>query len=319
MNEAGGPALPQPRKASEWMVALLEAPDDPDIRRRFEAWLSADPAHVIDWNEASATIAALDDLRQERSERTKAPVPAPRRRGRWAALGVVTAIAAAMAIAAPGLMMRIQADHWTSVAEQRTVTLPDGSSVQLAPETAIDVAFDHRHRLVRLLKGEALFTVLHQSERPFSVEADGVEVLDIGTAFDVRRRTGSVDVAVLEGAIEVTSPRSAPAVRERLQAGDWMRAVADKPAERGRMPVEEVAAWTRKRLVVKNQPVAEIVDALRPYFDGFIFVRDETIARERLTGVYDLSNPVEAVRAIARAQGASVVQVSPWILILSSR
>ena len=319
MNEAGGPALPPPRKASEWMVALLEAPDDPDLRRRFDAWLSADPAHAVDWNEVSATLAALEDLREECSERTRAPVPPPVRRGRWAALGVMTVLAAAIAIAAPGLMTRLQADHWTRVAEQRTVTLPDGSSVQLAPETAIDVAFDHRRRLVRLLKGEALFNVLHQSERPFSVEANGVEVVDIGTAFDVRRRTGGVDVAVLEGLIEVTSPRSAPAVRERLQAGDWMRAVADKPAERGRMPVEEVAAWTRKRLVVKNQPVSEIVDALRPYFDGLIFVRDETVARERLTGVYDLSNPVEAVRAIARAQGARVIEVSPWILILSSR
>lgn len=317
MNEAGGPALPQPRKASEWMVALLEAPEDRELRRRFDAWLAADPAHALDWSETTTTFAALEDLRQEKAGHAAALPPPPARRRPWAALAVMTAVAAVIAIAAPGLMTRIQADHWTAVAEQRTVTLPDGSSVQLAPETAIDVAFDDRRRLVRLLKGEALFTVVHQPERTFSVEASGVEVVDIGTAFDVRRRPGGVDVAVLEGVVEVNSPQSVPAVRERLQAGDWMRAAADLPSERGRMPLDEVASWTRKRLVVKNQTVAEIVDALRPYFDGFIFVRGDT--SERLTGVYDLSNPAEAVRAIARAQGASVVQVSPWVLILSGR
>ncbi len=64
MNEAGGPALPQPRKASEWMVALLEAPEDRELRRRFDARLAADPAHALDWSETTTTFAALEDLRQ---------------------------------------------------------------------------------------------------------------------------------------------------------------------------------------------------------------------------------------------------------------
>jgi transmembrane sensor len=85
------------------------------------------------------------------------------------------------------------------------------------------------------------------------------------------------------------------------------------------MPLEEVASWTRKRLVVKNRPVADIVDALRPYFDGMILVRGAGLAEARLTGVYDLTQPVEALRAVARAQGATVREITPWVVILSAR
>ena len=318
MNEAGGPALPQPRKASEWMVALIEAPHDQELRRRFDAWLSADPARALDWQETSATFTALEDLRRDRMARTEPKqAPPPRRRRAMAAVAVM--VAALLAIFTPGIWLRLQADHRTSVAEQRTILLPDGSSAQLAPETAIDVAFDGKRRHVRLLKGEALFTVNHQADRTFSVEAGGVEIVDIGTAFDVRLRPNGTDVAVLEGIVDVGAPLATPPAQERLKAGDWLRAVAQRPIERGQMPLDDVASWTRKRLVVKNRPVSDIVDALRPYFDGMIFVRGAGLADARLTGVYDLAQPVEALRAIARAEGATVREISPWVLILSAR
>lgn len=318
MNEAGGPALPQPRKASEWMVALIEAPHDQDLRHRFDAWLSADPAHALDWQETSATFTALEDLRRDRMARTEPKqAPAPRRHRAVAAVAVM--VAALLAIFTPGIWLRLQADHRTSVAEQRTILLPDGSSAQLAPETAIDVAFDGKRRHIRLLKGEALFTVNHQADRTFSVEAGGVEIVDIGTAFDVRLRPNGTDVAVLEGIVDVGAPLATPPAQERLKAGDWLRAVAQRPIERGQMPLDDVASWTRKRLVVKNRPVSDIVDALRPYFDGMIFVRGAGLADARLTGVYDLAQPVEALRAIARAEGATVREISPWVLILSAR
>lgn len=322
MNEAGGPALPQPRKASEWMVALIEAPNDRDLRRRFDAWLSADPAHALDWQETSTTFAALEDLRRDRMARTEpkqAPAEAPALGRRRTAVAVAVAVAALLAIFTPGLWLRLQADHRTSVAELRTIVLPDGSSAQLAPETAIDVVFDDKRRHVRLLKGEALFTVNHQADRTFSVEAGGVEIVDIGTAFDVRLRPNGADVAVLEGVVDVGAPLATPAAQARLKAGDWLRAVAKRPIERGQMPLDDVASWTRKRLVVKNRPVSDIVDALRPYFDGMIFVRGAGLADARLTGVYDLAQPVEALRAIARAEGATVREISPWVLILSAR
>ncbi len=60
-----------PRRASEWLAALLERPDDLALRRRFDAWLAADPVHRADWAEMARTYEVMG--------RT-----APQHRGEWA-------------------------------------------------------------------------------------------------------------------------------------------------------------------------------------------------------------------------------------------
>jgi transmembrane sensor len=142
-------------------------------------------------------------------------------------------------------------------------------------------------------------------------------VTDLGTAFDVRLLPAGVEVAVKEGLVQVDATQTRPPVSEQLQAGDWLVAAEQRSIERGRQPVEEIGAWTQHRLAVKNRPISEIVAALRPYFGGVIIVYGDELSRHRLTGYYDLAHPADALRAVARAQGADVIQISPWLLILS--
>lgn len=319
MEPAGDPSTPAPRRASEWLIALREAPDDAGLRRRFDAWLAANPCHAADWRQINDTFEALNELPRARTWRPPAPAPAamPRRRRLVTVLASMAAAAVAV-VAVPPLTLWVEADHLTGVAEQKSVNLPDGSVVQLAPQSAITVAFSDDQRQIRLLKGEALFTVKHRPDRLFVVEASDVKITDLGTAFDVRIMPGGVAVAVKEGLVQVDTSMARPAASEQLQAGDWLVAVEQRPVERGRQPVEEIGAWTQHRLAVKNRPISEIVAALRPYFGGVIIVYGDELSRHRLTGYYDLAHPAEALRAIARAQGGSVLQISPWLLILSA-
>jgi transmembrane sensor len=320
MESAGDPATRSPGRASEWLVALREAPDDTALRRRFECWLSADPAHLADWREIERTDDAFDRLRQARDRPPNVAVATPYRppRRRLAfGLAAAVALAGLAIVAGPDIALRIDADHVTGTAEQQTVALPDGSTVRLAPRSAIGIAFDDSGRRIRLLRGEAFFDVVHDTGRPFVVEASGTKATDLGTAFDVRLGPEGTEVAVRHGLVRVDSTDTQPAVSELLQAGDWIRATARRPAERGHLPVEAIGAWTQHRLIVKSRPVSEIIDALRPYFNGVIVVRNDELARRSTTGVYNLSDPVEALRAVARAQGATVHQISPWLLILS--
>jgi len=318
MEPAGDPSRPAPRRASEWLVALREAPDDDELRRRFDAWLAASASHAADLHQVNDTLAALDELPRARTWRPPDPVrtAAPRRR-RLIAVLASAALAAAALVAVPPLALWVEADHLTGVAEQKLVDLPDGSRVQLAPQSAIAIAFDDRQRQIRLLKGEALFTVSHQADRQFVVETATAKVTDLGTAFDVRLLPDGVEVAVSEGLVQVDAAQTRPPASEQLQAGDWLVAADRQPVERGRRPVEEIGAWTQHRLAVKDRPVSEIVAALRPYFGGMIVVHGEALSRHRLTGYYDLAHPADALRAVARAQGATVFQISPWLLILS--
>jgi transmembrane sensor len=61
--------------------------------------------------------------------------------------------------------------------------------------------------------------------------------------------------------------------------------------------------------------MADVVDDLRRYFAGSIVLVDADLAARRVTGVYNLADPVGALRAIVGAHGGSVRQVSPWLLL----
>jgi transmembrane sensor len=85
----------------------------------------------------------------------------------------------------------------------------------------------------------------------------------------------------------------------------------------GTVPSSEIGLWRQGELVAHDRPVAEIVRELRPWFGGTIVITSDDAARRRVTGVYQLRNPVEARRAVARAHDSlSVTQLLPWLVIV---
>lgn len=316
-----------PATASDWLIALGEQPANDELRARFEAWLAASSDHRRDWAEIARTAEVLGQagpayrhewgefVHRRRAEREQASRTVGRRR--WAAVAALAAAACLAFVFGGNLMLRIEADHMSATAEQRRVQLTDGTVVVLAPESAIDIAYGEGARRVRLLKGRAYFEVA-ADRRPFAVQARGVEARDIGTAFDVGLASRGVDVAVREGIVDVNAARVPETIAERLEAGDWVRVTTTGRIERGRLPADQVASWTQGQLVVKGRPVAEVVDALRPYFDGLVVLRGAALADQPLTGVYNLTDPVEALRAVAQAQGARLHRISPWLIVISA-
>ncbi|GHT30777.1 anti-sigma factor [Bacteroidia bacterium] len=71
--------------------------------------------------------------------------------------------------------------------ESRQVTLPDGSSVWInaGSEIRYEAGFDNRNRHIKL-SGEAYFSVVKDTARPFIVETDKLTVEALGTAFNVK-------------------------------------------------------------------------------------------------------------------------------------
>ena len=90
-----------------------------------------------------------------------------------------------------------------STIEPWTQRLPDGSMVRLNANTKVEVSFTPDYRQVKLMQGEAHFSVAKAPDRPFRVFANEVRVQAVGTAFNVRLLVDEVDVLVTEGTVEV--------------------------------------------------------------------------------------------------------------------
>ncbi len=85
-------------------------------------------------------------------------------------------------------------------------TLTDGSVTTLNKKSALTTVFSKKERRVRLA-GEAFFDVTPDREKPFVVEVKNLEVVVVGTAFNVDEtsETGKIVVTVEEGKVLVRS------------------------------------------------------------------------------------------------------------------
>jgi len=313
-------------EASEWLIRLQEDLHDPVVQAEFHAWISAAPANRSAWAEtralarfslalepsANAGAATADVASRASSTGTARPIR------RWVAYAGALAVAACLAlVVGPGLVVRLQSDMTTAVAESRQLELPDGSRVTLAASSAIAVSFSADERRVSLLVGEAFFEVRRDTGRPFRVVADDVTTTVVGTSFDVLRDASGVVVAVQEGIVEVSSSAGAQRPAERLTPGQSVKWSWRGEATRADVPPGLVATWRQGQLVLHDQLLGDAVDQFRRYYNGTIVLTDSALANKPITGAYNLADPEEALRAMARVHGARVRQITPWIIVIS--
>lgn len=336
------------REASEWFVFLQDDPDDVDLRRRFEEWLAASPEHAAAWSvtlrasslaesllpfdardwvgaAAKAPGAPTSRMRdRDASTATAAPTSGcsttsppmpPRKRRRLFPFLVSAAAACLLFVVAPAAILQFQSDYSTSIGQVQDVELQDGSIVTLAPGSAIAVSYTGTERQVRLLSGEAFFSVKPNAERPFRVTARTVRASVLGTSFDVRLGTQDVNVSVTEGKVQVESA----GIAEMLVGGQAIRlASADGTAHRSTLAPHAIGAWRQGQLIMEDQPLRAAVEQLDRYFEGTIILAQGALADRPVTGIFDLRDPEGSLRAMAKALDAKVRKVTPWILILST-
>lgn len=285
----------------------------PQDAAALQAWRAADPRHDVAWRRleaASQRLASLATLRPSTGgpdadlrlrEDPVVRLARPRTRRRWA-----TALAMAAAVAFAWIAFeklwaereRFAETAMTEVGGLRSLTLPDGSVLDLNTDTAVEIAYDAQSRRVHLLRGEAHFTIAKDAGRPFTVRAGGVNVRAVGTAFNVRLRARDVDVLVTEGRVSLADARrdrplvplasevsAAPAV---LTAGHRVvvpeAALASaQPAAAIRMemaPPLEISrrlAWQAKRIEFEPTALREVLAEFNRYNAHQLVMGDDAV------------------------------------------
>jgi transmembrane sensor len=313
-------------------------------------WLRANPRHGAMIAHLDKTWSALNALAEWRPAHSPQPNPdllaAPRtavQRARWARvtqLPLAVRLVAAAAVVAGGLFV-VQTVWWGNSAPAGTVrvilpperlTLTDGSTVELNHGGKIETDFSPEIRRVRLVRGEAHFTVSKNPARPFIVEANGVSVRAVGTAFDVRHASGAVEVLVTEGKVQVeraapngTSPAVVPvavAAPTPLVAGE--RAIVDTTASAARPVVAAVSAgemaqalsWQGVRLEFEELPLAEVVAEFNLRNRRQLVIGDAATGRLRVGGNFRADNVDAFVRLLDASFGVTAERRSDGSLVL---
>lgn len=195
--------------------------------------------------------------------------------------------------------------YQTAVGERSTIRLPDGSGVQLDTASAVATRYSDDERRLTLTEGQAFFEVAHEPGRPFVVDAGhGVTITAIGTAFDVRRTSEKVVVALAEGSVVV---RRGSDELARMGAGSVLEIPrANDPIQLARSPAD-VSSWRTGRVTFRETPLVDAVGEINRYTDRPLHIEREVLRGEPISGEFSTDDPEGFQRAVNALIGEEVV------------
>src|SRR5690606_36625721 len=118
----------------------------------------------------------------------------------------------------------------------------------------------------RLLAGEAFFEVTPDKTRPFTVDANGVEVTVLGTKFDVQTGDEITAVALAEGSVKAVVESAAQGEAEILAPGDLLTANrATGEVVHTTVPVGGIATWRSGQIFMVDATIGSVVEQIRRY------------------------------------------------------
>jgi len=226
----------------------------------FTDWLEADPAHAAAYDAVAAAVAEGGEAEANRplADNDDDEDTADRHlTRRWFGGALVAGLAALVAF---GMWQAEGAPttYSTAPGETRLIALDDGSSIELAGGSQLVLGEEGDH-FARLKDGQALFTLHHDADEPFTVAIGQDRLVDIGTVFDVRTGDGALSVAVSQGAV-LFNPEGQ---NVRVDPGQVLTSAAGSTDyEVSSVSPEMVGEWREGRLTFQQASLARVATDL---------------------------------------------------------
>lgn len=300
------------KEAADWLLRLNSEELSDDDLAAWVSWCEADPHNLKSFEKLQADWRDIAALRQERTLH----IPQTRTT-RWGfvrrkQLVAAAALAAVVVFGALAWSVVGTAFHHREIiahSANETLALPDGTALILRAQSNMRLDFTPTERAIALHDGEAFFKVRKDPARPFVVRTGSLEILTIGTAFDVRRERGYIQVIVEEGRVRISAgghPTWFASAGERFEfsqpnADEMPSAVlvrADPPRELG---------WRKGEFVYDGVPLREVLQDVNRYAARPIEVRDARVAEIPYTGTVFVRAMDDWLRALESLYPVRVV------------
>jgi len=350
-------------EASEWFVEFRVGDVDAAARERFDEWLRRSPEHIRAYIGIARTYVEMPNPHATKPLDVEALIAYARSGENIVPFDTVPQERAAMhtrsprrrflAVAASALMVALAGGVWwqsaryplyrTDIGERRSITLADGSTVDLNARSKLRVEFSKNERRVELLDGQALFQVAKDKSRPFIVASGEAAVRAVGTQFDVYRKDSGTTVTVLEGRVAVYSTAPQPATRSpraSVQPEAQMHAIPHSGAASSNPPglldpsgagaiflsageqvtvtraqtlpaparadIAATTAWTQRRLIFDGSKLSDVVQEFNRYNKRQLVIEDAQLSDFHVSGVYSSTDPSSLIRFLRDQPGIKI-------------
>lgn len=204
----------------------------------------------------------------------------------------------------------------------RRVILPDGSIVQMSPESSVRYLNSNEETSRELfLKGEAYFDIAHDPSRPFYVYAGDIITKVLGTSFIIRAPVADekVIVSVKTGKVTVYSKKNS---HKKTVLTPNQEAVYDHSTDlvaTQEVPVARLKEENRNftEMVFEETPVSEVLALLTKSYDIDIEFNKDDLSGCVLTSSFFEEGLYDRIDVICTAIGATYNIVDTRIIIES--
>lgn len=313
-------------QASDWISRLnrgLTAEEKPLLI----AWINQDPKH----HEAIYKVATFfDNITQ--LEELNGVFPLEKKRTFWSPRTILYTCAILFSVFVTlysAWLIGIDSTeaplpiYATQLGESRQFILPDGSTMMLNTNSQVEINFTKKQRLLKLLYGEAQFTVAKNAERPFTVIAGDKSFTALGTIFSVNKSNNKdMNLVVTEGQVMIANSHlSLPQLtlkmvieNEKFDSSDIIASgekVVIENANRIRTTrlsneqIERELAWRQGMLMFNGETISQALREVSRYTDIQFEILDPEVANIRISGVFqanDITGLLSSLRANFKVQ-----------------
>ncbi|KAA0961747.1 FecR family protein [Pseudomonas sp. ANT_H12B] len=278
--------------AAHWCMRMHAIDCTAQERLEFEQWHDAHPLHAFEYEAMLDIWEVAGDL-----PRPEAVVPVThlKTQTHWRTFGIAAAVCAlALPLAAYSGWnlgwLPNSYQHYEATDNVRHVTLGDGSQVELNLGSELTFSNYKDQRRVTLEKGEAFFSVSHDTRHPFVVKAAEGRIRVTGTKFNVWMYEDQVRVNLIEGSVLVSSNddlagdglRLGPAMQASYGHGDYIPRISQAYDN------DNSLAWLNGKLVLDDLALADALPLINRYLNKPLMVADNNTGAIRIGGIYNI-------------------------------
>lgn len=314
-------------EAARWISRRMGSIASSEQDHEFASWLAASTAHKIAYLRLESAWRHAERLKELRSTTEvsnrlvdsseaarvhaahqingRVAVVVGKRQWFWALAASLIIVSSAWMLFKPA-----GTSYSTVAGQTQPLSLSDGTLVTMDTQTQLKIDDNSRHRAIHLYKGAALFKVVHDNSRPFSVNIGDFEFTDIGTRFIVRLDGGETRLAVLEGSVRIqqmglfnsASRREIPAGTSVIIRKDQINVSALSNDEASRL-----VSWVDGYIEFKDVRLADAVREFNRYHAEQLIINDPRLDDVRLGGRFKYADLTGFLTQLQRAFGITAI------------
>jgi ferric-dicitrate binding protein FerR (iron transport regulator) len=334
-------------EAAEWFIRccderMMQLAD----RREFLAWLRRSPENIAEifriakvagkvgqviLNAAGVDESNVIDLgmgsgASQHDQQTQVRASAPHAHeetmktinnkppSRWKTAAIAAAATVVLVLAFAENRSWFEPTITTQASQWQHMTLEDGTVVHVGARTKLRVDFSDELRIVHVYRGEAVFEVAKDADRPFIARTSLIDATAIGTRFGVMIDPG-VTTTVSEGIVRVTARGKPDGNSVELRAGDELR-VSDSgllapSLELAKVDAEKRLDWVNGWWSFDGQTVGEIAHEFNRRNVVQVKIDDPAIAARR--------QDFQRLRIGLPEEFAKLVAAQPDVILIQER